>query len=273
MVDPIVSLSDFVARILRIRDAWDSDDQLDAELWFRGIKRASHKLLPGAYWRSNCDENSLFLSFKAAAPSYVSNRPSNDWEWYFLAQHYGLPTRLLDWTESPLTALYFALTEVDGGAVSPVSEDPPAVWMMDPSHLNKITHNLQEGYLFIPDDRKLLHWLPMHCGRGRPVEVFEPGSDFRDNSRPVAIYPTRYNPRLVAQRGVFTIHGIDERPVDEVFQSTLEAENAKIAKIVIDPDCCAVLLRDLAAIGINRTGLFPEPASVAADLIRLYGVR
>ena len=49
--------------------------------------------------------------FRFRAPRYLDLRPLNDWEWLFLMQHYGLPTRLLDWTESSLIGLYFALRD------------------------------------------------------------------------------------------------------------------------------------------------------------------
>jgi len=55
-------------------------------------------------------EKTLFDSFKRQARIYMATSPENDWEWLAYAQHYGLRTRLLDWSKNPLTALYFAIS-------------------------------------------------------------------------------------------------------------------------------------------------------------------
>jgi hypothetical protein len=57
-------------------------------------------------------------------------------------QHYELPTRLLDWTKSPLIGLYFAL-EPDAAQLATVPQDR-AVWVIDPYDLNNVIHNKNE---------------------------------------------------------------------------------------------------------------------------------
>jgi hypothetical protein len=54
-------------------------------------------------------EESIFQIFRREAQGYLGALPTNEWEWLSLAQHHGLPTRLLDWTYNPLVALYFAV--------------------------------------------------------------------------------------------------------------------------------------------------------------------
>ena len=269
----VSSLNDFIARVLQHRDEWSRDAKGEWDIWYRGVKRVSLGLLPGAYWRKECDEQSLFLTFKAASPSYIGYRPATDWEWYILGQHHGLPTRLLDWTENPLVALYFALTTHGGVCVSPTDSDPPCVWVMDPANLNKATYRLAEACLFIPDEEKLKYWLPTHCGRGKEVSPLPENSELRDNSNPVAIFPTRYNARIVAQRGVFTVHGQHEVPIDEVFRANASTDESKIKRILIEPAACTNLVKDLRAMGVNQMSLFPEPSSVASDVMRIYGVQ
>ena len=65
-------------------------------------------------------------------PIYQNVKPANNWDWYFVMQHYGAPTRLLDWTEGALHGLYFALRNNYG-------YDDAAVWVLNPWKFNKKT--------------------------------------------------------------------------------------------------------------------------------------
>ena len=106
--DKITCWMDFAERIQN----WLGSDRI-----FRGVRDASYELVPkigrpetrkrGTY-RERL-ETQLFEIFCHEARAFVIQTPATAGEWLYLAQHHGLPTRLLDWTFSPLVAAFFAV--------------------------------------------------------------------------------------------------------------------------------------------------------------------
>jgi hypothetical protein len=220
--------------------------------WFRGQSNASWSLQPTLYRNPPRNrpirmlEDELRQEFAVRAPSLGPERPQNSWEWYFLMQHCGAPTRLLDWTESALIALFFAVRErrrTDNNAA--------AVWILEPWKLNDfvadhdgvIAPGVEIG-LVSEDAKRYKHWLP---DRYSEIESL-------DKKLPVAVYPTHFSRRISSQRSCFTVHGSDPDGLEHLPPKIRQY----LQKVIIPAESAHEIERNLSVAGIDELSIFPD---------------
>lgn len=221
------------------------------QIWFRGQANARWKLVPKVYRLKQFNENEIRTEYKLRAFQLMSEGriPKDDKEWYFLMQHFGAPTRLLDWTDSALIALYFAVSTQRKFRTS-------TVWMLDPEWLNAEVlkqidpDNYMSGVL-LPDWREVADWFPEPFEQ--PLHVV----------LPVAVDPPHVARRVSVQRSRFTIHGRSKRGLDALAASLPET---RLVKFVVDNETGKEILKNLATCGIVETSVFPDLEGLSREL-------
>jgi hypothetical protein len=254
--------------------SWVEGDQarshpFGTETWFRGHGDRTWELKPGVLRKNfiNVDtaiknqpeyqqfelplsldkERELNIAFRRRAASMLPARESLV-DLYFLAQHHGLPTRLLDWSTNPLAALFHAVSDpkclkVDGEVVLAYSNyrlnsDSPNPLLMDsPLHQD---HPLVEGtinYLF---------------GKGEPPET----------TMVLPILPEHRFRRMLQQDARFTLHmpgasGIHEKGV---------------LRLPVPRECKMKLQEALRTMGVNWATLFPDLDHLCLELKNVHGL-
>lgn len=251
------SVAEAFGKALGLLEAWRTTGE--SYVWFRGVIDRSHSLLPGAYWRKDYDETDPLITFAQEGAPFVEVTNYNTWEAYYLAQHHGIPTRLLDWTESFLAALFFALDNWNERSI-------PCIWMLQPNLVNRAFMGW-EGVLAPENLQEVRGWLPKPVSEKDAVIVTDAQGFSYDNTYPLAIYPRRANRRLAAQRGVFTVHGRDRRPLDQLLAakspSSLRTQMSRL-------DLCfankAEAMSHLSLLGGRRSSVYPDVDNFVREL-------
>jgi hypothetical protein len=245
MSDLVAALRDFV--------------QIDKIVWYRGQLKASWVLVPRI--GRNPDhikaELTIIKTFRQNARPYLHENPASDWEWVFLMQHHRAPTRLLDWTESPLVALYFALWDQKNEH----ELEDAALWFLDPIALNMHAGHrraFERDILAFDIDDDLAQYLPDQVS-ARKADL-----------NPVAAIGPRNSPRMVAQAGTFTIMHASPMAIEAV------ADTQHVWRMVIPAVAKSALRTELSLLGINEYSLFPDldrVADIARGLIKTFSFR
>jgi hypothetical protein len=234
--------------------------------WFRGHSHTPNNLTPSVFrknfggWGENA-ERMFVEDFKRAAPAIDPHTPDMDkpLEWLFLMQHHGLPTRLLDWTESVLVAVYFA--------VSDHRSDDGELWMMDPRALNRLSH-LDDRIASVRD--REVQWLAAQAGYTRDELMLHSRTEFV--AFPIALLPPMNFPRIVSQLSAFTIHPPDagQNSIRECLGEAKPGAFRSLERHVIPADCKEHLFQDLISLGITRRTLFQDLDSLAKGIVEQY---
>ncbi|WP_207513891.1 FRG domain-containing protein [Longitalea luteola] len=169
-------------------------------------------------------EKQMLHEFKRSNPLLIQPHGAlDDWDYLTLGQHFGLPTRLLDWSDNALTALWFAVTSRPGG----YSQEHPAgiVWMLMAAE-DDFVKNMNEIHPFEVPETKI------------------------------------FRPRLIKQRinnqsGIFSIHSSNDI-VDKRLLNDNSRYQKKLVKMKIPAEKIPDLLNDLNTLGVNAFSIFPE---------------
>jgi len=237
----IETLSDFFA-------VFHSLIEPNRVFWFRGHEQLEYKLAPSALRYEKLedrdkainlvDDLKRFLEMKLSRPP----ERKDQLEWIQVAQHYGLPTRLLDWTQNAAVSLFFACckdTDKDGLVV-----------ILNPIELNQAV-----------DPRT-----PRVFNPQRDADIITPylklnGRIRTNGKRIIAINPTWNTERIAMQQGAFTLHGSRKFELDRRQASSL-------LYVPILHEYKESLLDELERVGIGEMFIFPEPEHVCAHLRR-----
>jgi len=294
--DCIKSVGTFISEIDKTLQRWHSISPRICVAWFRGERKKDDKLRPKLFNlidkivdknKKLTFENDIAQEFRMRAPALYTRTPPYERidEWLFLMQHNELPTRLLDWTEGALFALFFAINEI---ILKPDTKekDSPMVWVLNPIMFNFVA----SGRMFLPlswNDRSNLYYKNYkkesqlalkHATNEKKLEKAKKGEGnlrwfacpgniraaFALNEMkvyaekyPIALKPQHIHPRVTAQRSCFTVHGINKHGIEEIF------ENQKMEKFINKH-------KDALSYEINKQE-FPDLEKVSKEILKKYG--
>ena len=244
--------------------------------WFRGLTSVNHKLLPSILRAENADsEFNLTKKFRLMAPAFGETPHTGRLDqWLSLMQHHGAPTRLLDWTESPLIACFFAVEKA--AAQNELILNDAAIFALDPAKLNLLSlPKEKDGEAYFPNtwtQNPVLQTIKFAFNTQDEL-VIKNGVQIEYLKRPSAIYPSIISARIMAQKGRFTLHGSIKKDLETIFSNTQLIEEKHLVKYRIPKECVKNIYEKLLDLGITYTTLFPDLDGLAKELKSAFQIK
>lgn len=258
-IHKIETFSDALKIVERFQDKTDI-------AWYRGCGNSAYSLKPTLYRHPKAHtaeelhglENRLTSVFIQRSPPFVPQLFLDEWDRMFFMQHYGIPTRLLDWTENPFIAMYFALTTCARDSNNAAANNV-AIWMLNPPIWNQgaLEDISFKGGVLDKDQGQVKSY--------SPLSELEQRKDM-----PIMIYGTHNSPRIVAQRGMFALFGKSFDPMETLYQKpTIKA--GCLEKIEVDKKHVDSIGQSLFRKGILDSTVYPDLTGLSMELRRTFG--
>jgi hypothetical protein len=218
--------------------------KLGSQRWFRGQQNAMWPLTPRVFRTSSFvdSEKSMIDEFRQSASLRSGIRPNDQWSWCVFAQHYGIPTRLLDWTINPLQALYFAVESTEES-----DETDARFYALDAEQLNRKSLGSGTSFPLLLNDSN------------QELSYYLPGTEVSGRS-PVAVVAEEGFVRISSQHGVFTV--VPKRDYDD---SSMEGT---CQSWVIPKEYKNTIRKELEFIDINDSTTYPDLEHFAKRIVQ-----
>jgi FRG domain len=258
---PVRSLGDLIDKVTPTEPDPRTGRRRDSGV-YRGDRDAAWHLLTSLdqlggvnppHSKADLEEHILRNFIRYSRP-YFAQPPVNEWEVLVAAQHHGLPTRLLDWTYSPLVAAHFATVEGEPKA-------DRVVWRLDWKSVHRC-FRLPELAFLIQDLEGIL-------GGDRPLTpwaLFNAPPDAKPFS--CMLEPPSLSPRIVVQSATFTLCS-DKRQSFDLFLEKHGLGSA-LTRFIIPAKETARFRDQLDLVSVDERRLFPDLDGVAAEMRRYY---